>query len=72
MARPARGFFISVEGADGSGKSTQVRRLAEHLRAMGHDVVVTREPGGGGEGAEALRNMLLNGPADRWSPMAEA
>lgn len=72
MARAARGFFISVEGADGSGKSTQVRRLAEHLRAKGHDVVVTREPGGGGEGAETLRHLLLNGPADRWSPMAEA
>jgi dTMP kinase len=72
MARAARGFFISVEGADGSGKSTQVRHLAEHLRAKGHDVVVTREPGGGGDGAEALRHLLLNGPGDRWSPMAEA
>ncbi len=72
MARARRGFFISVEGADGSGKSTQLRRLADHLRAKGHDVVVTREPGGGGDGAEALRHLLLNGPADRWSPMAEA
>lgn len=67
-----RGLFISVEGADGSGKSTQVRRLAGHLRAQGHDVVVTREPGGGGEGAQTLRTMLLSGPADRWTPMAEA
>lgn len=72
MTRARRGLFISVEGADGSGKSTQVRRLADYLRARGHDVVVTREPGGGGEGAETLRTLLLNGPADRWSPMAEA
>lgn len=72
MAPARRGFFISVEGADGSGKSTQLVRLAEHLRAKGHDVVLTREPGGGGEGAETLRSLLLNGPAERWSPMAEA
>lgn len=72
MTRARQGFFISVEGADGSGKSTQIRRLADHLRAKGHEVVVTREPGGGGEGAVSLRALLLNGPADRWSPMAEA
>lgn len=72
MARARQGYFISVEGADGSGKSTQIRRLADHLRAKGHDVVITREPGGGGEGAEALRHLLLNGPAERWSPAAEA
>jgi dTMP kinase len=71
-ARARPGAFISVEGADGSGKSTQLRRLADHLRGLGHDVVVTREPGGGGAGAEALRELLLNGPADRWSTMAEA
>ena len=72
MAPPRRGFFISVEGADGSGKSTQIVRLAAHLRAKGHDVVVTREPGGGGEGALALRDLLLNGPVERWTPIAEA
>lgn len=72
MASKPRGLFISVEGADGAGKSTQVRRLADHLRSLGHDVVVTREPGGGGEGAQALRHLLLNGPPDRWSPMTEA
>jgi dTMP kinase len=67
-----RGFFISVEGADGSGKSSQARRLADYLRALGRDVVETREPGGGGEGAAAIRHLLLNGPADRWTPAAEA
>lgn len=69
-ARP--GFFISIEGADGSGKSSQARRLAAYLRSLGHDVVETREPGGGGEGAGAIRQLLLNGPADRWIPAAEA
>ncbi len=72
MSSARRGVFISVEGADGSGKSTQLRRLADHLRARGHEVILTREPGGGGEGAETLRQLLLNGPSDRWSPMAEA
>lgn len=67
-----RGFFISVEGADGSGKSTQVRLLADHLRAAGHEVVLTREPGGGGDGAMAIRDLLLNGPAERWSALSEA
>ncbi len=72
MAGAGRGTFISVEGADGSGKSTHVRRLADYLRARGHDVVVTREPGGGGDGAEAIRALLLNGASERWSPVAEA
>lgn len=72
MTSARRGFFISVEGADGSGKSTQARRLAAHLRARGHVVVETREPGGGGEGAAAIRQLLLNGPPERWTPTAEA
>lgn len=70
--KQGRGFFISFEGPDGSGKSSQARRLAAHLRARGFDVVETREPGGGGEGAAAIRQLLLNGPPDRWTPMAEA
>lgn len=65
-----RGFFISFEGGEGAGKSTQIRRLAERLQAAGHDVVVTREPGGSA-GAEAIRELLVNGSADRWSPVTE-
>ncbi|WP_066687716.1 dTMP kinase [Caulobacter sp. CCH9-E1] len=65
-----QGFFISFEGGEGAGKSTQIRRLAERLQAAGHDVVVTREPGGS-PGAEAIRELLVNGAADRWSPVAE-
>lgn len=65
-----KGSFISFEGGEGAGKSTQIRRLAERLRAAGHDVVVTREPGGS-PGAEAIRELLVNGAADRWSPVTE-
>ncbi|AWM77466.1 dTMP kinase [Phenylobacterium parvum] len=64
------GLFISFEGGEGVGKSTQVRRLAARLQAAGHEVVVTREPGGS-PGAEAIRNLVLNGSADRWSPVTE-
>jgi dTMP kinase len=65
-----QGSFISFEGGEGAGKSTQIHRLAERLRAAGHDVVVTREPGGS-PGAEAIRELLVNGAADRWSPVTE-
>jgi dTMP kinase len=64
-----QGRFITFEGGEGAGKSTQVRRLAERLRARG-EVVVTREPGGS-PGAEAIRHLLVNGPVDRWSPTTE-
>ena len=67
---PRRGLFISLEGIDGSGKSTQVNRLADHLRAMGRDPVRTREPGGA-PGAEAIRRLLVEGDPDRWSPETE-
>jgi dTMP kinase len=56
------GFFITFEGGEGVGKSTQIARLADHLRASGADVVTTREPGGS-EGAEALRHVILSGAA---------
>ena len=64
------GLFITFEGIDGSGKSTQSRRLAEHLRAQGHDVVETREPGGS-PGAEEIRALVLQGDPDRWSAETE-
>ena len=65
------GRFISLEGGEGAGKSTQMKRLAEALRARGKDVVETREPGGSA-GAEAIRALLLEGSGDRWTPRAEA
>ncbi len=64
------GRFISLEGGEGVGKSTQVRRLAERLGEAGVELVVTREPGGSA-GAEALRRLLVEGAAERWSPTAE-
>lgn len=67
----SQGFFISFEGGEGAGKSTQIRRLAERLGERGLEVVLTREPGGS-EGAEAIRNLALNGAADRWSPLTES
>ncbi|EQB14535.1 thymidylate kinase [Sphingobium quisquiliarum P25] len=66
-----RGRFITLEGGEGAGKSTQLKALAAALRGRGLDVVETREPGGS-EGAEAIRALLLTGEADRWNPRAEA
>jgi dTMP kinase len=66
-----RGKFLSIEGGEGAGKSTQVRRLADELRARGLDVIVTREPGGS-EGGEAIRDLLMQGDVKRWSSHTEA
>jgi dTMP kinase len=66
-----RGKFITFEGGEGSGKTTQVSRLAERLHLIGHDVIETREPGGS-PGAEALRHLLLTGAAKPLGPNAEA
>lgn len=68
MAQSPR--FITLEGGEGAGKSTQARRLAAALRAAGLDTVETREPGGS-PGAEEIRRVLTTGEAARWSPMAE-
>ena len=65
------GRFITLEGGEGAGKSTQARRLAERLEAAGKTVVLTREPGGS-PGAETIRELLVTGGADRWSPLTEA
>ena len=65
------GRFITLEGGEGVGKSTQARRLAEALRERGHDVTLTREPGGS-PGAEAIRALLLEGGVDRWTAEGEA
>lgn len=67
----ARGRFITLEGGEGAGKSTQTRRLQERLKSDGLDVVVTREPGGS-EGAEEVRNLLVSGSVDRWDAVSEA
>lgn len=64
------GLFLSLEGIDGSGKSTQGRLLAEALREAGHSVTLTREPGGS-PGAEEIRRLVLEGHVDRWSAETE-
>lgn len=64
------GLFISFEGIDGSGKSTQAKLLAKALEEQGHDVVLTREPGGS-QGAEEIRSLVLEGDPDRWSAQTE-
>jgi dTMP kinase len=65
------GRFISLEGGEGAGKSTQLKALAAALRGRGLEVVETREPGGS-PGAEAIRKLLLEGGDDRWTPEGEA
>ena len=65
------GFFVTFEGGEGAGKSTQIKRLADRLRDAGLDVVVTREPGGS-PGAEAVRHVLLSGAAEPLGPAMEA
>lgn len=67
----ARGVFITFEGGEGAGKSTQIARLAASLRENGHEVVVTREPGGS-TGAEAVRHVILSGAAEPFGPAMEA
>ena len=65
-----KGYFISFEGIDGSGKSTQIQKLAKFLEASDFDIVITREPGGS-IGGEEIRNLLLQGNVNRWSAETE-
>ncbi len=67
----SNGRFISLEGGEGVGKTTQLARLAGWLEDRGVSVVATREPGGA-PGAEEIRRLLVEGPPERWTPMAEA
>lgn len=73
-ARPnvakSNALFISLEGIDGAGKSTQARHLADTLRRHGRDPIITREPGGA-PGAEDIRKLLVEGAPNRWSPQVE-
>ena len=64
------GRFISLEGGEGAGKSTQIKVVKDYLVSRGIDVVVTREPGGTAEGQE-IRNLLVSGDKDKWSPLSE-
>ena len=64
------GRFITLEGGEGAGKSTQIQVVKDYLEARGIDVVVTREPGGTPVGQE-IRNLLVSGDKDKWSPLSE-
>ena len=66
-----RGRFITLEGGEGAGKSTQIALLKAALEAKGIRVLTTREPGGS-EGGEEIRNLLVNGETHRWEPLTEA
>ena len=67
----AEGVFLSIEGGEGVGKSTQIAALKDALESLGLEIVLTREPGGT-EGAEAIRQLLLGGSDDRWGARPEA
>jgi len=70
MTTPARGRFITLEGGEGAGKSTQARRLCAALEARGIAQIMTREPGGS-PGAEDIRKLLVEGEPGRWTALAE-
>jgi dTMP kinase len=71
LVRSKQGLFVTFEGGEGTGKSTQIRLLADRLRRMGVDLLVTREPGGS-PGAEAVRHVLLSGAAEEYGTRMEA
>lgn len=72
MAKGGRtsGLFITFEGGEGSGKTTQIKLLADKLKEQGQDVIITREPGGTAE-AEKIRSLLVNRDGGDWTPLAE-
>ncbi len=70
MSKANSGKFISFEGGEGSGKTTQIMLLADYLTALGHQVLTTREPGGS-QGAEDIRNLLVQAQSHKWQPMTE-
>ena len=65
------GLFITFEGGEGSGKTTQIALLSDYLASKSYKVYVTREPGGS-IGAESIRNLLVTGNPDKWDPETEA
>ena len=65
-----KGVFITFEGGEGTGKSTQLRLLEKYLKGLNIPVIATREPGGTSAG-ELIRELLVNGKTDRWSPLTE-
>ncbi len=67
----AKGKFITLEGGEGAGKSSQIKKLGDVLGAQGHNVLLTREPGGA-TGAEAIRKLLVEGPGGHWDGITEA
>lgn len=71
MTERTRARFVTLEGGEGAGKSTQVARLKEWIEARGHRCITTREPGGA-PGAEMVRKLLVEGPAERWDGVTEA
>ncbi len=71
MIKDGSGFFITLEGGEGTGKSTQIKLLADLLAAKGHEIVTTREPGGTPE-AEKIRDLLVHRDGGDWTPVAES
>lgn len=71
MAKTQPGRFITFEGGEGAGKSTQIAGLAKRLEDAGIGVITTREPGGA-PGADTIRSILVSGDTNRWDPMSEA
>jgi dTMP kinase len=69
-ATQAQGKFITFEGGEGTGKTTQIARLSERLRKYGIDAITTREPGGA-PGADSIRSLLVSGATDKWDPVSE-